>query len=391
MEERDYILHKALALRAKTELEQNLQRLDKICELYAEKIGVIDKNLSNSATLCDVAKFSKKLDNVKTGFLSLLAIKNRAKMLLSRNNERIELLTKMLSDSGIYKETYDKKEFNKIANSEEFLEEEIGLNCYADGGIVYKYIDGYLFAFRGNLLDMSLDFNKEQLSSLDSAMIRKLFGIYPNFVSTMPIDLWMNVGLKQRVLKELAGYVSEELNTKSISGINKNLGSLLSFKSEITENVSSYVAGVQNMIDVLSKNEATKLHPEKITEIQQKLKCNEKSELIPKSKRGAALANGMAGDVVEDENEQSEDVRVKKEKELQDIQNLQMLSDFLNIDFDLNEFAEANEESKETEKQNDENAKHENEKIKEQRSENKANEAIEEYSEMSLSYSKHKD
>ena len=103
------------------------------------------------------------------------------------------------------------------------------------------------------------------------------------------------------------------------------------------------------------------------------------------------LANGMAGDVVEDENEQSEDVRVKKEKELQDIQNLQMLSDFLNIDFDLNEFAEANEESKETEKQNDENAKHENEKIKEQRSENKANEAIEEYSEMSLSYSKHKD
>lgn len=334
MEERDYILHKALALKAKNEICNSLVKIDKVCENYAEKIGLINKNLADALTVSDIAKFSKELKQKQDGFVSFLAVRNRAYMLLDRNEERIAYLSKILTDSGIYQETYDKKQFNEIVNSKNDISSElINLNCRAEGEIVYRYIDSYVFAFKGNLLDLNYDFNQRIFLNLDSSMICKIFKMYPNFVSTIPVSLWLNIGFKQMILKEMTGYVVEELKTKSISEINKSLGSLLSFKTEITSDAESYIAGVQNMIDVQTKDFLIKKYPDKEAEIRDKLKCNEKSELIPRSKRVSVFANGLAGDEKKDELQESEDVRIKKE--MQEQQALFMLDDFLNLNFDV--------------------------------------------------------
>ncbi len=390
MEERDYILHKALANKEKEDLKKCLQKIDRVCEIYAEKIGLISKNLSDSANVLDIARFSKELKQRQDGFLSFLAVRNRVKMLITRNEERIKYLSKILSDAGIYDETFDKNAINDIVNDKsEINDDEINLNCYGEGEIIYRFIDSTVFAFRGNLLDMSIEHNQIRLLNLESSEIRKIINLYPNFISTIPTNLWLNVGLKQNILKELAGYVVEELKTKKIGEINKNLGSLLSFKTEITENVASYVAGVQNMIDSLTKNLLKKKYPEKQGLISEKLKCNEKSELIPKSKREAILANGMAGDIVKDENQESEDIRVKKEKEMNETQTLQMLEDFLNLNFtdELEKWQEEQADKDETKQKEIANKKLEEEKKLKKENE-EAEEAIRT---MTASFTKHDD
>ncbi len=384
MEERDYILHKALAVKEKEDLEKCLQKIDRVCEAYAEKIGLVSKNLSESANVFDIAKFSKELKQRQDGFLSFLAVRNRVKLLIARSEERIEYLSKILLDAGIYDESFDKSSFNDIVNDKsEIDEDEINLNCYGEGEITYRFIDSIVYAFKGNLLDMSIEYNQIKLLNLENSEIRRLMNLYPSFVSTIPISLWLNVGLKQNVLKELTGYVVEELKTKKIGEINKNLGSLLSFKTEITENAASYVAGVQNMIDAQTKDILMKKYPEKASIIAEKLKCNEKSELIPKSKREAILANGMAGDAIKDEAQESEDIRVKKEKEMNEEQNLLLLEDFLN--FNIDDFNLQDEQAEIDEKKQKEIA---HEKIKESEQEKEDEEALKM---MAASLTKHND
>ena len=389
MEERDYILHKALAVKEKEDLEKCLQKIDKVCESYAKKIGLVSKNLSDSANVFDIAKFSKELKQRQDGFLSFLAVRNRVKMLISRSEERIEYLSKVLIDAGIYDESFDKGSFNDILNEKEDVDdEEINLNCYGENEITYRFIDSMVFAFRGNLLDMNLEYNQIKLLKLESNEIRRLMNLYPRFVSTIPTSLWLNVGLKQNVLKELTGYVVEELKTKKIGEINKNLGSLLSFKTEITENAASYVAGVQNMIDAQTKDLLMKKYPEKASIIAEKLKCNEKSELIPKSKREAILANGTAGDAIKDEAQESEDVRLKKEKEMNEEQTLLMLEDFLNLNFDS--FDMQNEEQSEIEERKQKEIA--NQKIKEEKQEQQESQEAEEMLKMmAATLTKHDD
>ena len=59
--------------------------------------------------------------------------------------------------------------------------------------------------------------------------------------------------------------------------------------------------------------------PEKEDELMGKLKCNEKSELIPESKRIAILGAGLSGEI-SSEAEESEDMRIAREKEEQQAQ-----------------------------------------------------------------------
>jgi hypothetical protein len=54
--------------------------------------------------------------------------------------------------------------------------------------------------------------------------------------------------------------------------INKELGNLLSFKKEYTENAVDYIAGVQNLFEVQVKQNIMEQFPERSGEIYSKLK-----------------------------------------------------------------------------------------------------------------------
>ena len=113
---------------------------------------------------------------------------------------------------------------------------------------------------------------------------------------------------------ELANAI-DETKKKDIKQVNKELGSLLEFKTEITKTPEDYVAGVANMFNSMIKAHLLANNPEKADQINDKLKCNEKSELIPAAKRVAIMSAGMGGDI-NPEKEESEEERIAREKEL---------------------------------------------------------------------------
>ena len=63
------------------------------------------------------------------------------------------------------------------------------------------------------------------------------------------------------------------------------------------------------------------MNPMLADEINDKLKCNEASELLPASKKVAVLADGLAGNVEKTEEQESEEVRKTKEQETE-LQNV---------------------------------------------------------------------
>ena len=121
--------------------------------------------------------------------------------------------------------------------------------------------------------------------------------------------------LKQNFLKAVATYASEESDNMTMGQINKKLGGLLNFKTQITRNVTDFIAGVQNTLDVIGKQEILKMNPMLADEINDKLKCNEASELLPASRKVAVLADGLAGNVEKTEEQESEEVRKATEQE----------------------------------------------------------------------------
>ena len=259
-----------------------------------------------------------------------MALKNRVELLLNRNKGRIDYFDGRLKLAGIYNENqYDKKNVAKMESAEKgnISEYSLGLNSAINGHEKLRYVLGELLLFVDGKLDFSLDFNRKLLKTMSLETLTKIIEAFPSAAATVPEIMLLDVRVKQNLLKAIASYVSDGVKSKSIKTINKELGGLLSFKTEITKNTTDYIAGVQNLFDVLSKHKLIAKHPELKEEVQSKLKCNEKSELLPQSKVIAVLAEGLAGAVEKTEEQESEEIRIKKEKEQQ-----QANEDFLFMD-----------------------------------------------------------
>ncbi len=332
LEERDLILHKALAETSKKALAKLLVGLEKKCLGLLRKFEAIESEYSNSNNIGSISRLSKLYKEKENSMISTFALKNRVQILINRNEARIAYIDAKLKDAGIYNEKFDKKEFSEIQKTyfSEISEISVNINLNAKGSEVYKLVNGEIYLFREGRLSFEDEFNQAVLLSLDSSELAKIVQLFPYSVATIPVELLINTTLKQRLLKEIASYVIEESKTKTIGEINRELGSLLSFKQQYTENAVDYIAGVQNMFDVQVKQEIAERYPGKLSQIFSKLKCNDKSELIPDSKITGILANGLAGEVIKDENQESEELRIEKEKEDQNIlEAMQLLSDLL--------------------------------------------------------------
>ena len=388
---------KVLAKKITASLSVAHTKLTKLAEKMTLELSEIDEQLKNSKSSKEVALNSKLLKEKIQKMVFSLALKNRVEVLLGRNKERIAYFDSRLKSSGIYNENqYDKKNVAKMESSEigNISEFSLGLNLVRNGNEKLRYVIGELLMFVDGKLDFSLEFNKQLLKTMSLETLTKIISAFPSAAATVPTTILFDVRVKQNLLKAIASYVSDGVKTKSIKNINKELGGLLSFKTEITQNTTDYIAGVQNMFDVRTKQYLISKHPEMKEEINAKLKCNEKSELLPQSKVTAVLAEGLAGEVEKTEEQESEEIRINKEKEQQKANEEFLFMDLLNaleevsneIDQEQEMQEAKEEEAKQVEKVQVEKQQELKEKEKEQEELEKELQEM-----MAKAYSKHDD
>lgn len=313
----DIIVQKVLSVKIVDTLRAILLKLLKVCEKTAVELNAIEKALEDAVDIEKVALYSKKQKEMQNKLILALALKNRVETISNRNSARVEYLSDRLEAVGIYNERFDKK---VLANMEvcelsNLSENELNLNPAFSNNARMKFVHGETFVFVDGLLDFSVPYNKNVLRSLSQETLTKLIQMYPSSVATIPDDAIFDVHTKQTVLKSITSFVSDQVKSKSIKDINKELGNLLSFKTEITQTTTDYMAGVQNMFDVACKQQLLKKYPLRAKEFNEKFKCNEKSELLPASKKVPILAEGLAGEVEKTEEQESEEVRIEQEKE----------------------------------------------------------------------------
>lgn len=322
LEENDLIFHKAIAEQIKNRLEPIIQRILKSCEKLITELKLAEVNLENAESLELINKYSKLYNKIKDNLIKILAVKNRLTTIVTRNKKRLEYINKKLNEIGIYNQNINKKDIQALEQDSEFevTDNTLNLNFNISENIDYstshKFFKGELLAFKNDVLDFSLSENMAVLESCSMEFLEQIIKMYPESMSTITEDVVFNPKIKKKILKGIAAYVVDNSGI-SLKDINKKLGNLLSFTSEIPNNLEGYIAGVKNMFNVMAKGKLLIKNPEMLDTINKKLKCNEKSELIPASKKVALLANGISGDVEKSEEQESEEVRLESEKELQ--------------------------------------------------------------------------
>ena len=277
----EYVALKALSEKVINGVSPAILKVTKDGEKLAEEITEIETKLAGATQIKDIAKLSKISEDKREELLHILAIKNRLDELTNRNKTRIEYSNQILKQQGIYEEDVDKKKLMGYEDKglEDVSEKTLNLNKTLSSPVP-KYVLGKLLYFRGKALDFSLPENRDIMISASSDFIRDILSMYPSSISTISGEELAHSKLKNQLLKELTYYVGENLRHKSIMKINEELGELLSFKTEICAGLDDYIAGVENSFNVAVKRYFRERFPDRIEEINEKLKCNEDSLLL---------------------------------------------------------------------------------------------------------------
>ncbi len=318
-EDEEYFLLKSLSNQVVAGVEPALERTKKVCESMILEIEAVDKSLEEAVSGFDINKFSKMSQDKRNELIRLLAVKNRIDVLLKRNKERVAYIDNILSNAGIYNQDFNRKKIAEVEKDEtpNISEDTLNLNIFEEENTAFEstFFDGEILELKDGKLDFSNENNMSVLMSASEDLLAKIVRVYPASMATVPVQAVLNTGVKKRVLRTIATYVVDESKKKDIRQVNKDLGSLLEFKTEITKTPEDYIAGVTNMFNSMIKAHLLETNPEKAEQINSKLKCNEKSELIPAAKRVAIMAAGLGGDITP-EKEESEEERIAREKEL---------------------------------------------------------------------------
>ena len=352
-EDEEYFLLKALSNQVISGVVPALNRIKKICEAVIVEIETVDKNLEEAVSGFDINKLSKISKEKRDELIRLLAVKNRIDVLLKRNRERISYIDNILSNQGIYNQEFNRKKVAEIEKleSENISEETLNLNIFEEENTTFvsSFFDGEILELKDGKLDFSNEANANILINASEDFISKIVRVYPESMSTIPVEVILNTSVKKKILKNIATYVIDETKKKDIKQINKELGSLLEFKTEITKTPEDYIAGVSNMFNSMIKAHLLVNMPEKTDQIKDKLKCNEKSELIPASKRVAIMSAGLSGEI-KSEKEESEAERISREKEVDEKASTDAFMNFLDQLEEQEKLAEVEEQSEEAER-----------------------------------------
>lgn len=316
-EDSDLILQKALANKILQDINAAKLKINKVSEKIVSDIAETEKRLEEADDVIEVAKFSRELKEKQSSLVMTLSIKDRIDDILTKNKQRVAYLSKELSAAGIYDEKHSKQTLEEMSKEEKdnVTANSLNLNKVNGKKIVQRYFEGEVLTFVDNKLNFSLPENLQIAKEVPAEVLTKIIVTYPYAAATFPDKAFLDVRLKQNFLKAVATYASEESDNMTMGQINKKLGGLLNFKTQITRNVTDFIAGVQNTLDVIGKQEILKMNPMLADEINDKLKCNEASELLPASRKVAVLADGLAGNVEKTEEQESEEVRKATEQE----------------------------------------------------------------------------
>lgn len=323
-EDKDLIMQKALASAVIAELLPASEKLKKKCEKQVSEINEIERKLQNAENFGQVDEFFKTSQTKRESFVKVLAFRDRIEKIIKRNKIRVEHFDKIFKASGIYNESFDKKEFEEIEklNLENLTEKSVGID--GENFKVQKFFAGTVFTFVAGKLDFSVEENKNILKSADETVIHEIVSTFPESVATITADVLADYMVKRKILKEITAYVYDEAKRKDFREINKSLGSLLSFRKEIPDSLETYVVGVQNMFNVMVKQFLKVTFPSRAEDIERALKCNPDSELIPEEKRDLFGSNNQPDDALlsaksdiqygalvdVDENEESSDSQI---------------------------------------------------------------------------------
>lgn len=364
VDDSEYVLFKAFSNHIKMGLVKPLNKLNLKCFEEFAKFEKQNALFLNSDTYENLGDNSKKLDVQKKKLIELLAVQDRIEKILKRNEQRLEFVNARLSAVGIYNDAVDKKQFNSELSKESKNIEcsTLNLNPKQNGGVTFKFFAGETLAFRDDVLDFSLEENRNVLMEGSADFFHEVIFTFPYSVATIPDEAFMMAGLKNKVLKECILFVSSKMKVQSIYDSNKELGSLLENAGNIFD-IAQYARELRNYFNVVVKQCIKSQAPELAEDVDLNLKCYEGSDFLPASRRISGAETVVPEFIAEDENQKDKEpkkadveneVSESKESESEDGQeqmktgrSTEELLDLLLSDDGDDEFDEESEDSQE--------------------------------------------
>lgn len=310
IQDSEYVLFKAFANHIKTGLEKPLNKINLRCFDEFSKFEKLNDLFLNSETYENLGDSSKKLKTQKKSLIEILAIQDRIEKILKRNEQRLEFINARLAAVGIYNDAVDKKTFNsELSKESKNIEcKTLNLNPRDYGGIIFKFFAGERLAFKNDVLDFSLEENRDVLIEGSSEFFHEVIFTFPYSVATIPDESFMMASVKNKILKECVLFVASKLKVQSIYESNKELGFLLENTSKISD-ISHFARELRNYFNVIVKQCIKSQAPELAADADLHLKCSEGSEFLPVERRVYG-----AETVVSDINEENEENQESKNK-----------------------------------------------------------------------------
>lgn len=364
-EDSEYIVYKRLANDVIGDLEPVVAKLRSQIKKGVHGYGVIKTQFLASDTLEKMEFYSKKMREWQSAINKSFALLDRIEILVNRNKERVKYLQGKCDELGIYNDKVETKVLQDKINPEtkNVSVESLNLNQTARSSSIARFVNGEVLVFKKGRVDFSNDHNKEVLIGMSQEYLSKFIERYPSSVASIPGEVFANSGAKNRILKECIVFASNHIKTRSLKETNELLGGLLANAGNLNS-IEQFANELKNLFNVMAKNYLKETLPESAEEIDDKLACNEHSEFMPKSKVVAALADGLAGEAVQEEEQDSEEERKEKERETRLMMELDdLLGSLLGED---QEEVEQEQEQEEIEAQQEVNERNEQQSIDEE-------------------------
>lgn len=361
----EYIVYKRLANDVISDLEPVAAKLRAQIKKGVHGYNVIKTQFLASDTLEKMEFYSKKMREWQSAINKSFALLDRVEIIINRNKERVKFLQSKCDELGIYNDKVDGKTLQEKINPElkKVSIETLNLNQTSRSASIARFVNGEVFVFKRGRVDFSNEDNKEVLCGLTQEYLGKFIERYPSSIGSIPDEVFARSGVKNKILKECVVFASNHIKTRSLKDTNELLGELLVNSGNLTS-LEQFANELKNLFNVKAKRYLKENLPDKAEEIDDKLSCNEHSEFMPRSSVEAVLADGLAGDAVQEEKQESEEERKEKERETRLMMELDDLLGSL-LDEDQEE-AEKEEQEEIQEAQQEANERNEQQAIEDE-------------------------
>lgn len=361
----EYIVYKRLANDVIKDLEPVAAKLRAQIKKGVHGYNLIKTQFLASDTLEKMEFYSKKMREWQGAINKSYALLDRVEIIINRNKERVKFLQAKCDELGIYNDKVEGKTLQEKIGPEQkrVSAETLNLNQTARSSSIARFINGEVLVFKRGRVDFANEDNKEVLLGMSQEYLGKFIERYPSSIASIPDEVFARSGIKNKLLKECVVFASNHIKTRSLKETNELLGGLLENSGNLTS-LEQFANELKNLFNVKAKRYLKENLPENADEIDDKLACNEHSEFMPKSKVEAVLAEGLAGEAVQEEEELSEEERKEKERETRLAMELDELLESL-LDEDQDE-AEKEEQEEVQEAQQEANERNEQQAIEDE-------------------------